>query len=281
MPRTYANGIELNYDLVGTGETLVLVHGGWSDRNNWLTVVPELARSFRVVAYDRRGQGLSQREVEGARRDQEDDLAALIEGLGGRAAHVVGTSFGGSIAIGLASRRPELVRSLIAHEPPLISMLAGDPEARPQVEAVQTSMQAVLARVTRGDALGAAEQFVEEVALGPGAWELLPQPLRETMVDSAPAVLAEQNDPLWASIELAALANIECPVLLTQGDESPALFRPIVAKLAGAIEGAELHTYRGAGHAPHLTHPADYIAGVTEFLSRVPELEVEAGIAVG
>ncbi len=44
MPRTYANQVELNYDVAGTGETLVLVHGGWSDRNNWLTVVPELAR---------------------------------------------------------------------------------------------------------------------------------------------------------------------------------------------------------------------------------------------
>ena len=55
----------LNYDVTGSGETLVLVHGSWSDRNNWLPVVPGLAESFRVVAYDRRGSGLSELGVEG------------------------------------------------------------------------------------------------------------------------------------------------------------------------------------------------------------------------
>ena len=259
MPRIYANQVEINYDVAGTGETLVLVHGGWSDRNNWMAVVPELARYFTVVTYDRRGHGLSQRGFQGSRRDQEDDLAALIEGLGGGAVNVAGTSFGGSIAIGLASRRPELVRSVIAHEPPLISVAAEDPEVRPQLEAVQTTVRAVCARVERGDASGAAEQFVEEVALGPGAWELLPPPLRETMVDVAPAFVAEQNDPAWAGIELAALANIECPLLLTEGDQSPPWFSPIVAKLAQAIDGAEVHTYRGARtraapHAPERLH---------------------------
>ena len=281
MPRISANEVELNYDLTGSGETLVLVHGGWSDRNNWLTVAPELARSCTVVAYDRRGHGLSQRGFQGSRRDQEDDLAALIEGLGGEPANVAGTSFGASIAIGLAARRPELVRCVIAHEPPLISVAADDPEVLSQLEAVQATVQEVVARVELKDALGAARQFVEEVALGPGAWELLPQPLRETMVDSAPAFVAEQKDPMWASVELDELANIECPLLLTQGDASPAWFSPIVARLAGAIDHAEVRTYRGAGHAPHLTHPGDYLDTVTGFVSHLPEREIEAGVTVG
>lgn len=277
MPRISANKVELNYDVTGTGETLVLVHGGWSDRNNWFTVVPELAQSFSVVAYDRRGHGLSERGFAGTRRDQEDDLAALIEHLGDEPAHVAGTSFGGSIAVGLAARRPELFRSLIAHEPPLISLAAGDPDVLPQLESAAATVQTVVERVQRGDAEGAAEQFVEEVALGPGAWELLPPPLRETMVDGAPAFVAEQQDALWAHVESAALSSIECPVLVSQGDESPAWFPPIVAKLADAIDHAELRTYRGAGHAPHLTHAGDYLAMVTEFLSRSAAREVAAG----
>ena len=82
---------------------------------------------------------------------------------------------------------------------------------------------------------------------------------------------------MWASVELDELASIECPLLLTQGDASPAWFSPIVAKLTGAIGHAGAHTYRGAGHAPHLTHPGDYLATVMDFLSRVParrEIEV-------
>ena len=281
MPRISANGVELNYDLTGAGETLVLVHGGWSDRNNWLPVVPELARSFRVVAYDRRSHGLSTRNVPGSRRDQEDDLAALIEGVSGEPAHVVGTSFGASIAIGLGSRRPELVRSIVAHEPPLISVAAGDPKLRVQLEAVQATVEAVVARVERGETRGAAEQFVEEIALGPGAWALLPQPLRETMVDSAPAFVAEQQDPAWADVELDELAAHRVPDADQRRGRKP---RP------GSPRSSPSWPTRSATPRPtptaepgtHLTSPTPATTSTTvmEFLSRVPaRREIEAAVA--
>ena len=154
------------------------------------------------------------------------------------------------------------------HEPPLLSLVAEDPEIQPQLMAVATSVGSVLERLERGDMAGAARQFVEEIAFEPGAWEQLPPPLRETMIDSAPAFLAEQTDPLWAVVDPTALAGIPGPVLLSQGDQSPDWFRQIVGRLARAIEGAEVFTYRGAGHAPHLTNPDDYLTTVTSFLSR-------------
>ena len=101
------------------------------------------------------------------------------------------------------------------------------------------------------------------------------------MVDSAPAFVAEQQDPAWADVELDELASISSPVLITEGDNSPPWFAPIVAKLAGVIGHAEAHTYHGAGHAPHLTHPGDYIDAVTDFLARSPERDVVAGLATG
>jgi pimeloyl-ACP methyl ester carboxylesterase len=267
MPYVSANDVELYYELTGTGDPLVLVHGGWSDHANWQTVAPALAQSFLVVAYDRRGHGQSQRGDQGTRRDQEDDLAGVIESLGRGPAHVAGTSLGASIALGLAARRPELVRSVIAHEPPLISVVAGDPGVQPLLAEVHAAIEAVVARLASGDIEGGARLFVEEVALGPGAWEQLPEPLRATMIDSAPAFAAEQRDPTWPSIDLPALGRVERPVLLTQGDQSPSWFLEIVAKLAEEMDRAEVHTYSGAGHAPHISHPADYLAGVTAFLA--------------
>ena len=53
MPRISTDQVELHYDVAGSGETLVVIHGGWSDRNNWLPVVPGLAESYTVVARDR------------------------------------------------------------------------------------------------------------------------------------------------------------------------------------------------------------------------------------
>ena len=278
MPRTKANGIHLNYDETGSGETVVLVHGGWSDRNNWFPVIPTLAESFRVVSYDRRGHGLSARDAVGTRRDQEDDLAGLIESLGGRA-HVVGTSFGGSISLGMASRRPELVSSVVVHEPPLISVAAGDPDAQPQLASVDATIENVKGLVGDGDLEGAACLFVEQVALGPGAWDLLPPPMREVMVDGAAAFVAEQRDPAWASIDVAELASIASPLLITDSDASPPWFRPITRKLVEALPAATAHTYEGSGHAPHLTHPEDYLSVVGEFLSRRATREFETAIA--
>jgi pimeloyl-ACP methyl ester carboxylesterase len=271
MPLISTTNVELYYEATGQGDPLVLVHGGWSDHDNWRPVVSGLAESFVVVAYDRRGHGLSERGHQGARTDQEDDLAGLIEALDRGPAHIAGTSFGGSIALGLAARRPELVRSVIAHEPPLMSVVAGDPAIEPLMADVQATVREVLAGVARGDVQAAARQFVEEVALGPGAWAQLPAPLRATMIDTAPAFLAEQQDANWASLDPAELSGIKLPVLLTQGDESPPWFPAIVAKLAEAIESAKVLTYSGAGHAPHLTHPDDYLAGVTDFLAHLPE----------
>jgi pimeloyl-ACP methyl ester carboxylesterase len=271
MPHISTNDVELYYEATGQGDPLVLIHGGWSDHDNWRPVVAGLAESFHVVAYDRRGHGQSGRGDQGTRTDQEDDLAGLIEALDHGPAHIAGTSFGGSIAIGLAARRPELVRSVIAHEPPLMSAVAGDSAIEALMADVGATVRAVLAGVTRGDVEAAARQFVEEVALGPGAWEQLPASLRETMIASAPAFVAEQQDANWASVDPAELSGIELPVLLTQGDQSPPWFPVIVAKLAEAIESATVRTYAGAGHAPHITHPDDYLAGVADFLARLAE----------
>src|SRR5687768_14618981 len=146
MSYVRANSVDLYYETSGEGDPLVLVHGGWSGHDNWQPVAPTLAQSFAVVAYDRRGHGQSERGDQGTRRDQEDDLAALIEGLGNAPAHVAGTSFGASIAIGLAGRRPELVRSVIAHEPPLISVVASDPGIQPLLATVQATVESVLAQ---------------------------------------------------------------------------------------------------------------------------------------
>ena len=125
------NGVRLYYELHGSGEPLVLVHGSWGDARSWRLVVPGLAESFRVVVYDRRGHSRSQRpDTPGSVDEDGDDLAALLEALDLAPAHVVTNSYGGNIALRLATRRPEVFRSLSCHEPPLWSLLADDPEPR-------------------------------------------------------------------------------------------------------------------------------------------------------
>jgi pimeloyl-ACP methyl ester carboxylesterase len=120
--------------------------------------------------------------------------------------------------------------------------------------------------IARGASLEAAELFVEEVALGRGAWQMLPEPLQQSMAVNAPTFAAEQADAAWADIDRAALSRLSLPVLVTRGDMSPAWFAPIVAELADSIPGARVETLEGAGHVPQLTHPVEFADAIAAFV---------------
>jgi pimeloyl-ACP methyl ester carboxylesterase len=264
MPYIDIDGTGLYYEEAGAGEPVVFVHGNWSDHSTWGPTVPELQESVRAIVYDRRGFGRSQRTRERlTRRLHEDDLAAVIEALGPSPAHVVGNSYGGSIALGLAARRPELFRSLVVHEPPLMAVVGNDPAARAAIAQTQASLGAVVERVEACDLAGGAEQFVNEVALGPGGWATLPERIQQTMIFNASATVEEMRDPGLAGVDLDSLAEIDVPILITEGDRSPAWFHGIVDRLGETVGAARLATIPGAAHGPHATHPAEFAALVT------------------
>jgi pimeloyl-ACP methyl ester carboxylesterase len=272
MATAKVNDVRLFYELNGTGEVpLVLVHGSWDSHHDWDLVVPRLANSFRVLTYDRRGHSKSERPIgQGSVREDVADLAALIEHLGLVPAWVVGNSFGASITLRLAGERPELLRGLIGHEPPLLSLLADHPTLAPMLDEVGQRIGAVAARIVSGDHAGAAEQFVETLALGPGTWAQLPREVQQTHIENAPTFLDEVSDPEQLCFDLEWIRGFSKPALLTLGDQSPPTFAPVVAKLAEALPRVEVLTFPGAGHIPHATHPEAYVEAIIAFTRKLP-----------
>lgn len=270
MATAKVNGVRLFYEISGVGKIpLVLVHGSWGSHHSWDPVVPGLAESFRVLTYDRRGHSESERPPDqGSVREDVADLAALIEHLGLGAAWVVGNSFGASITVRLAGERAGLLRGIIAHEPPLFSLLANDPKVKWMLDDVNVKMRPVVDRIACGDHAGAAEQFVDDVAFGPGIWARLPASLQQTMIRNAPTFLDETRDPEQYVLDLSGIAAFRQPALLTLGDQSPAMYAPVVAKLAETLPHAATHTFAGAGHIPYATHPNAYIETVTAFIRK-------------
>lgn len=270
MAQATVNGVELFYEISGAGDIpLVVVHGSWSSHHNWDRVVPGLAKSFRVLAYDRRGHSRSARPTgQGSVREDVADLAALIEHAGLAPAWVAGNSFGATITLRLAAERPDLFRGLIAHEPPLFALLRDDPTVAPILDEVRKKITSVVERIARGDNSGAAEQFVETIAFGPGTWLTLPPEMRQTFIDNAPTYLDEARDPEQITFDLEQIKAFTRPALLSTGDQSPPMFAPVVALLASAIPGSETHTFRGAGHIPQATHPEAYVETVSTFIRR-------------
>lgn len=122
-------GAKIYYEIRGAGPILLIIPGGPQDAGVFADVSQHLADRYTVVAYDPRGNSRSafDGEPEELSLDvQADDAAALIGALGGGPAYVFGTSGGAQIGLNLAVRHPDLVRMVVAHEPPTI-MLLDDP----------------------------------------------------------------------------------------------------------------------------------------------------------
>jgi pimeloyl-ACP methyl ester carboxylesterase len=265
MPLSPFNRVQLYWEQHGRpGPPLVLVHGSWGDHHNWDAVVPGLARAFRVFTYDRRGHSQSERPpTQGSIDEDVDDLAAFIETSDLAPANVVGNSFGAAIALKLAASKPHLFATLATHEPPLLGMIAD----HPMLPMVQQRVDAVLDLLRAGEMERGAEQFVETVGLGPGMWAQLPPEMQRTFVFNAPTFLDEQNEPPTAMrVDLSRLAMFRRPALITRGDQSPPFFGLILDRIAAALPHAQLHTFRGGGHVPHVTHPEEYVETVSRFV---------------
>jgi pimeloyl-ACP methyl ester carboxylesterase len=262
MSEVEVNGVRLYYELHGSGEPLALVHGAWVDATAWRFVVHGLAETFRVLSYDRRGHSRSERPARQGSFDEDgDDLAALLEGLALAPAHVVTNSGGGNIALRLATRRPDLFRSLSCHEPALWGLLDEEaPESREILQQIARSLEAVGTRIAQGDHAGAARQFVEEVAFGPGAWDNeLPPESRALFVQNAPTFLDELQGSNPITIEEQTISRLQVPVRLTNGSESPPIFARVIDRLMELIPRVTRETIAGAAHVPQLTTPERYV----------------------
>jgi pimeloyl-ACP methyl ester carboxylesterase len=268
MPMIDVNGVGIYAEITGTSAVpLVMVHGSWDSHHAWDLVAPRLAERFRVLTYDRRGHGRSERPAgQGSVHEDVADLAALIDHLRLGPAWVVGSSFGASISLRLAATRPDVVRGVTGHEPPLFGLLGEDPALRPLLEGVRRGVAAVAERIAAGDHAGAAEQFVDTVALGAGSWAQTPPEIQAQLIENAPTFLDETTDPDALVLDVGFLRGFEKPILLTQGDQSPPAFAPVVTKLVQAGRRVAVRTLRGAGHVPHLTDPDAYVATVLELV---------------
>lgn len=261
MPAIRANGVNLYYELMGSGEPLVLVHGSWADATTWQLVVPELSEHFRLLTYDRRGHSRSEgSDEQGSVDEDSDDLAALVEDLDLAPAHVAGISYGGSIALRLAIRRSNLVRSLSCHEPPLFDLVGDDPDCQEAMRQTAPAVAAVGQRIAHGDHEGAARQFVDEMMSGPGAWdEAMPPEVRALMVRNASTFLDELQDLERGAIDRQAAARLQVPVQLTYDPVSPLMMRRVVERLAEIIPGSLRVAIEGATHVPSLAAPQQYV----------------------
>jgi pimeloyl-ACP methyl ester carboxylesterase len=233
--------------------------------------VDRLSDQYRVVVWDRRGHSRSgDGEGAGSRDEDAADLAALIEHVSDQPVHAVGSSYGANITLTLLTTRLDLVATAAVHEPPLLGLLAKSQDSVVVAELASTdaALTTVADLISSGARREAAEHFVEHVALGPGMWAQLPEPVQGVLVANAHTFLDELRDDAGFSIDRAALTAVDVPVLLTQGTVSPPLFRAVIAELRPLLKDADVEVLEGAGHMPHATHTELWANSLTSFLDR-------------
>lgn len=267
MPIDKINNVNIFWKLTGNkGESLILVHGSWGDHHDWDLVTAKLAKIFRVLTYDRRGHSQSQRLIgQGYVEEDIGDLIEIINHLNLSPAHILGNSYGAGIVLKTAAKRPDLFRSMIVHEPPFFGLLKDNPDAKEALQVVDTRIKAVLDLIAAGNIEKAAEEFTEKIAMGPGAWEKLPDEVKNTFIYNALTWYDELHDPQSLHIDITALSTFKKPVLLSTGNESPPFFLPVIEKLMNAIPHSKRITIEGAGHVPHRSHSEKYVELVKQF----------------
>ncbi len=272
MPVATVNRVRLAYEDEGSGPPLILVHGSWTNRHGFDRVAPGLAERFRVVRHDRRGHSESE-AIGGTLEDDAADIAALAEALDLGPFHMACSSRGGVIGLKLVAANPELVRSIVCHEPPLFSVAPPDALERPQIEKAMADEARVVELVDADEHEAAARFFVEEVAFGRGTWDRFPELTRDMFVENAATFSEEYRDPEVYRVDVAALRRFPGRALLTTSDDSPAWFAPLVENLAQVLPRVERHVYRGGGHNPQGNTPEEYVGVVGDFVARVAGLE--------
>jgi len=137
-------GARLYYERRGSGPLLLMI-GSPMDSTGFAGLAAALTHAYTVVTYDPRGLGNSTREDTTADitpEQQAEDVHRLVSALGGGPVHVFGSSGGAVVGLALVTAHPEDVRTLVAHEPPVIGLLPDGAEVRARVEEVYDTYRA-------------------------------------------------------------------------------------------------------------------------------------------
>ena len=244
------------YREAGAGEPIVFLHCSSGSSGAWAPVMNQLGRDYLVLAPDLLGYGRSapwRRDVPLAADGELGVLEALLD-VAGRPIHLVGHSYGGTVALGAARRFPRWVASLTLIEPVAFHLLrrADEPDGWREIAALA---ERHLALVGEGRDAAAAEAFVTYWT-GPKAWQQMPDTARDSAVRSAVKVAAEWRLMFASEDDLDAIAGIKAPTLLICGGRTRTPARRVVDILRQALPHTRHHEIAGAGHMSPLTHPA-------------------------
>jgi pimeloyl-ACP methyl ester carboxylesterase len=269
MKHANVNGVELEYDVTGSGEPVLLISPVVAD--GFLPLVSEraLAARYRLITYHKRGwAGSTHTPPPVSIGDHAADAAALLDHLGVRRAHIVGHSSGAAVALQLALERPEIVHTLALLE---LSLLAV-----PSAAGFLQKASPAFAAYAAGEHETALAAFMS--AVSGLEWAACRAVLDERVPGAVPQGIKDADT--FFGIELPALsawtfgaeqaATISQPVLSVLGTDTEPLWIEVAERLRAWLTQVEDCTIEGVGHLLHMQRPEPVAESIAAFFSRHP-----------
>ncbi|HEY2550733.1 MAG TPA: alpha/beta fold hydrolase [Streptosporangiaceae bacterium] len=265
MPVVQANGIDINYEVQGEGEPMVLIPYLAADQACYAFQVAEYAKHFTCFSVDLRGAGLSGKP-EGTYTTEllADDVAAFMQVAGIERAHVFGLSLGAATGMWLAGKHQGLVKSLSLHS----AWPASDQFLRAAVEGwriVAEGLGSVAEMVIKGifpwcftpELYAARPEYIDSLA---DFVRSRPMPPVDAFLRQSGAVLSHDAT--------SVLGSVTAPTLLTFGRHDMVTSTRFADPIRAAVPGAELIVFEDCAHAPIYENVEAFNTQTLEFLQR-------------
>jgi pimeloyl-ACP methyl ester carboxylesterase len=268
-----STGATLRYAEAGSGSTVVLVHGGGGDLQYWRDVMPRIAEKHRTIAYSRRYSPPNANEpmvpdyspIVDAR-----DLIALLEAIDAGPAHIVGASIGACAAMFAAAERPDLVRSLVAAEPPFLRLTTATDEGRALLDTFLQDTWRPAADAFRAGRPDDAMREIISSFIGAAAFDALSARSREKLV---------RNSGDWHAFAIStsafpdmphdAMRSIAQPVLMLSAERTTRLHALADEAIEATLPNVSRMRITRATHDMWVDQPEQCLAAALDFIERV------------
>ncbi len=262
MPKIQANGIELFYNISGTGEPLLLLAGFACDNSYWSLMMPHLTNKYQVIRVDNRGVGRSSTPTNPySIKQMAKDVAALLEYLYIDSISVIGHSMGGQIAQELALNYPTKVQNLIlisswAQLNSILHTIIETWGELPQILDWQQYQKIILPWIFTDQFLSTPEAITQIVKMA------INYPFRPTAQG-----LYHQSRAVLNSDTSARISEISCPTLVMVGTQDILTPLAFSQQLTQLISHAELVFMEDCGHGLLIESTDDVAEKILDFLA--------------
>jgi pimeloyl-ACP methyl ester carboxylesterase len=255
MSRAKLNGIEIDYEVSGSGSPVLLTHGYSAARRMWDGQHRALGDAYRVISWSMRGHGQTESPADPAKYSADltvGDMEALLRHLAVQRAVIGGLSLGGVASLGFYLAHPEMTRALV-----ICDSGPGFRNAEARAAWNQRAHERAAELEARGlDALSGRSREMRE-AMGEHR-------SAQGLAHAARGMLTQEGSQL-----IDGLPSIRVPTLIIVGDKDQP-FLVACEYMAKKIPGARLEVIAGAGHSSNLDQPEAFNRVLREFLDGLP-----------